>query len=274
MRESKRDCTWGLVAPVVFTVWSVVGAPIPTAAFPNPDACADINGTGLVTEADLGIASIYWGETAPPAPPQVDQDLDGDVDILDLQFVAGRIGTTADCQDQPLQCIDVNGTGLVTQTDFQIAAHYWPQTVPPAPSVVDINGDGEIDILDLQSIAGRVGTQLQIACQEGAPIIHVCSNELDDDGDGLADHPNDPGCANVLGELENPQCNDGVDNDGDGQVDLADSDCAQASDVRELPDIWCGMGMELVLLLPPLLWLRRRIGRSSAWKAGSDLPRT
>jgi hypothetical protein len=122
---------------------------------------------------------------------------------------------------------------------------------------VDINGDGEVDILDVQSVAGRIPTQLQYDCQELAPLVAVCSNELDDDGDGAADHL-DPGCANALANLENPQCNDGIDNDGDGAIDLADAHCAQAWDNRELVDIVCGMGMELVLLLPPLLWLRRR----------------
>ena len=261
-KNRRSHGTWGLVPLAMFTAWSVVGAPVPSAAFPNPDACPDINGTGLVTEADLGIASIYWGETAPPAPPQVDLNLDGEVTIHDLQFIAGQIGTATDCQNQPLQCIDVNGTGIVTETDFYIVAHYWPQTVPPAPPLVDINGDGQIDILDVQSVAGRVGTQLQIACQEGAPIIHACSDELDNDGDGSVDHPNDPGCVDVLSEVENPQCNDGIDNDGDGSIDLADPDCSQPWDTSEFPNISCGMGIELVVLLPPLLWLGRRV-RSS-----------
>jgi hypothetical protein len=46
-----------------------------------------------------------------------------------------------------------------------------------------------------------------------------CSDGLDNDGDGLTDHPADPGCAARHALEEAPACDDDRDNDGDGLAD-------------------------------------------------------
>ena len=49
-----------------------------------------------------------------------------------------------------------------------------------------------------------------------------------------ADFPADPGCRDPLSELENPQCDDDLDNDDDGTADFpADPGCDDASDGSE-----------------------------------------
>ncbi|MBX3250310.1 MAG: VWA domain-containing protein [Myxococcales bacterium] len=61
-----------------------------------------------------------------------------------------------------------------------------------------------------------------------------CSDGIDNDGDGLVDWPADPECSgprDPTGESGPPQCSDGIDNDGDGLTDFpADPDCASATD--------------------------------------------
>jgi hypothetical protein len=71
-----------------------------------------------------------------------------------------------------------------------------------------------------------------------------CGNERDDDNDGRADFPDDPGCrfaadASEVNEGEiPPRCSDGVDNDLDGLVDLADIGCTEPEDDDEQdPDV-------------------------------------
>lgn len=95
---------------------------------------------------------------------------------------------------------------------------------------------------------------------------------MDDDGDGLVDYPGDPGCFHPAGDIEDPQCQDGINNDPgqDGSIDFdggasagvppawqtdPDPQCSYAWQDSEAP---CGFGAELALLLPPLMWLRRR----------------
>lgn len=47
----------------------------------------------------------------------------------------------------------------------------------------------------------------------------ACADGIDNDGDGLVDHPADPGCQLATSDNESPSCDDGLDNDGDGLVD-------------------------------------------------------
>ena len=62
----------------------------------------------------------------------------------------------------------------------------------------------------------------------GAKEARLCSDGVDNDGDGASDFPADAGCADAAQDLEDPACNDGIDNDGDGEVDLADIQCTDA----------------------------------------------
>jgi formylglycine-generating enzyme required for sulfatase activity len=78
----------------------------------------------------------------------------------------------------------------------------------------------------------------------------ACDDGVDNDGDGLVDL-NDPGCPASGATPENPPCDDGVDNDGDGFVDFADPQCTPASPHREAA-LGCGLGAELTLAIA--LW--------------------
>ena len=71
--------------------------------------------------------------------------------------------------------------------------------------------------------------------------LALCSNNLDDDGDGKFDFRSDPGCNNANdnnGEVDPvpvPVCSDGLDNDGDLKIDFpAEPGCGAARDVTEV----------------------------------------
>ena len=95
-------------------------------------------------------------------------------------------------------------------------------------------------------LACRGGTCVLSACQDGADndrdgladwpldpgcsspsdddevdpaVLPACSNLQDDDGNGLTDYPQDPGCGGAGDDLEAPECGDGVDNNNDGGTD-------------------------------------------------------
>ena len=72
-----------------------------------------------------------------------------------------------------------------------------------------------------------------------------CEDGIDNDGDGLIDLA-DFGCPNSSDpdESDNPQCSDGIDNDGDGLVDLDDFGCSGGGDTSESPNPQCSDGID------------------------------
>jgi large repetitive protein len=77
------------------------------------------------------------------------------------------------------------------------------------------------------------------ACVGGTCVPAACNDGTDNDGDGDVDYPFDAGCTSVSDADETdpailPQCGDGIDNDLDGDIDYpADDSCGAASDDNE-----------------------------------------
>ncbi len=77
------------------------------------------------------------------------------------------------------------------------------------------------------------------AATQGGQVDPQCSDGIDNDGDGLTDFPADPGCTDANDDDEtdppaDPQCSDGIDNDGDGLTDYPDDPgCTDANDDDE-----------------------------------------
>jgi hypothetical protein len=120
-----------------------------------------------------------------------------------------------------------------------------------------------------------------------------CSDGFDNDGDSRVDFDpatfanpgdqttppggdGDPGCGALTWSTESPECQDGIDNDGDGEMDhdaglfaFGDADPAGPDPEcvgrpwwnSEAPwSSYCGLGVELLILLPVLrlTWVHRR----------------
>jgi hypothetical protein len=83
--------------------------------------------------------------------------------------------------------------------------------------------------------------------------LAACSDTLDQDGDGFAGFPQDPGCATAADIDERSPalpCDNGIDDDGDGYVDfgvplgsglLPDPGCRNPSTIRENPQCQDGL---------------------------------
>jgi len=73
----------------------------------------------------------------------------------------------------------------------------------------------------------------------------------------------DSACTAATLNLENPECSDGVDIDGDGIIDGLDVQCTGPNDSLERKKNGaCGLGFELAFLLPVWIAARRRRARA------------
>ena len=78
-----------------------------------------------------------------------------------------------------------------------------------------------------------------------AVVLSACEDGVDNDGDGQTDYPIDDGCSTSTDDDETdpdfPACDDGTDNDNDGLVDFEDPGCSSFTDPDENNS--CGPGL-------------------------------
>jgi len=166
----------------------------------------------------------------------------------------------------------VPGGGTATHTGTSMAAPHVTGSfavlhaaVPSADNAALLNaltGTG-LDVTDTRVSPPRITprVQLQEALRSLAP--GECYDGIDNDADGFTDFPDDRSCGAGFGS-ETAQCEDSLDNDGDGTIDWAggpngedpDPQCNSQYDRKEAASA-CGLGGELVLVLPLLIGLRR-----------------
>lgn len=204
--------------------------------------------------ADLGCASRGGDdETDPRLKPQCnnrfDDDRDGLVDypndpgcLLPADRVEKDPSLLPECGDEE----DNDRNGVIDfpfDSGCQAAGDLTEARLNVAPicsNRIDDDDDGDIDFpFDSGCIAA--GDE-----DESDPnLIPQCANEQDDDFDNYTDFPDDIGCRFAADQSEMndassvARCRDGVDNDRDFLIDLADSGCLNANDPDEIdpPDV-------------------------------------
>ena len=91
------------------------------------------------------------------------------------------------------------------------------------------------------------GDNYELTGTDGGPGRPQCNDAIDNDGDGTIDFPDDPGCDSTSDETEDspskPACSDGRDNDGDGKKDYPnDPGCQLPQSDDEIDDCPSGPG--------------------------------
>ncbi len=102
-------------------------------------------------------------------------------------------------------------------------------------TITPVSQGYDVITLVLTDLDGDIDT-IDVPVNTGAVSQPACSDGLDNDADGLIDLA-DPGCIDSADDDEAnavvTQCSDGLDNDADGLIDLADLGCENATDDDE-----------------------------------------
>jgi hypothetical protein len=114
-----------------------------------------------------------------------------------------------------------------------------------------------VSVVAVAACGENPATTVDAAGPDTGPLP-ACADNVDNDGDGYVDFPNDPGCAVPHVDDEGdacpsgagcPQCGDDIDNDGNGKTDFPDDSvgCTSAADPIEFTDdpVACGAGMAI-----------------------------
>jgi hypothetical protein len=90
-----------------------------------------------------------------------------------------------------------------------------------------------------------------------------CNDGLDEDGDGAIDFPEDPGCSSLDDDSEldaSLACDNGLDDDADGWIDFPeDWGCTDLIDPSEVPEPGVAIGLLVGMGALGLLKGRRRL---------------
>jgi len=167
--------------------------------------------------------------------------------------------------------VDASGTSMASPH----VAGAWAVLKQFAPlasvdEIVAVLEETGVPIPDVNADTSRI-----LIAQAVGALPPACSNGIDDDEDGFVDYPDDPGCRDAISNIEAAACQDGDDNDGDDLIDYdgglsifgagdpritaPDPQCVNSYKNRETRR--CGLGAELALALPLLVWLRDRTRR-------------
>jgi hypothetical protein len=171
----------------------------------------------------------------------IDGDSDFDGVLVMLDSTCG--GTELACQDGEL----ITKQNVAAGNYFVVIDGWTDDEVGTTTLTVSgvIQNGGSCEVPLAQNGALTCGAGFTCSGTPGSRTCRpaICHDGLDNDGDGIADYPNDPGCSSISdndesdtcpGGADCPACSNGLDDDGDGVIDYPDDPaCGAASSVSE-----------------------------------------
>ncbi len=172
------------------------------------------------------------GEGAGGASPSCDPRVGAEA-VLAIQLDEASDVSVEVLHDGQAASVPVHARAVCTDPETELACWGRGQM---GPLRIEARPRGTLYVFVEQDFA-PVGVQ-RVARVAIDSIVGECNDEVDNDGDGRVDLA-DPGCVGLRDDSERdppapPECDDGVDNDEDGEIDYPDDDgCEAAGDAHE-----------------------------------------
>jgi cysteine-rich repeat protein len=205
-------------------------------------------------------ATISFTVNSPACGDLADNDGDGKTDYgtgasndpgcesaLDNSELGPRVTITASLDGSIIGTFSTNITYTISDDTLNVAKVL--RSLDSAP-YVDVGIGGSFTLTNLTegdhtlSVAAARSNDTLFGNTEAQSTITFtvdvpeCSDRIDNDSDGVMDHPADPGCSDANDNDEKNACSDAIDNDGDlltdfGTGPLNDPGCQNAQDMDE-----------------------------------------
>ncbi len=260
-----------VVFAALFVLLVFPAASVAVHAAEIPIYCQDKTVTGCVSD-DYAVIKDRWGDTL-HTQGQIDDDYviwnrDTHIHVyagesMRISGPGGGLSVVVRYYNDGWGAIDIyemqHGTTVHFGQDGYIMFKEGDLAWEYSAIFLEICPDDDHDGFDICP-AGNDGDGLEADCDDGDPSINPyafdipengidedcsgydqpaqCRDGIDNDGDGLVDYPDDPGCYDEYDDFEGDattECQDGIDNDWDGYVDYPeDNGCYSSQDNSEL----------------------------------------
>ncbi len=165
---------------------------------------------------------------------RVNQFIDHLAEPFEFVSTAGAFGTVAVLENRA-----AGGTDIVLKP---VGVTVAPNAFATQTFTVKVKADAKPGVyfnnteILCANLGNFIGIDAPVEVPGAAQRQPQCSDGVDNDGDGKIDFPADPGCDSRQDDDErNFQCSDRVDNDGDGKIDFPnDPGCSSPQDDSEV----------------------------------------
>ena len=167
MKINKRKIQ--IISALTLSLTLCVGIYVNTTPLPDEYSAADLNGDGQVTTADLLLFLPMWGTSNPAG----DFDGNGTVGALDKIFIENAIAAqslTQEDESSNTPSTDINGDGIVNVLDLQEFSQMYGSSNPAG----DFDGNGTVGMSDQMILLAEINSsgQNESSNTPSTDIIH------------------------------------------------------------------------------------------------------
>ena len=240
-----------MMVTVIFALYAIFDMSLRVFSFGNDKVEAVENARVGLTKMEREVRAAYPENRANGQNTLLFPDTDADTIVFRNDLNANRVAAADEeiWYEVDDGTLERNGQATVENAS-DLSFEYQDEQGNALDPATDLAATELVKIsltVDVDDRIQVLSTDVFLRNQGGAPASSpqsACNDGEDNDGDGETDFPDDPGCSSTSDNDEadpppspDPECSNGLDDDADGKTDYpADPGCTDADDDSESPD--------------------------------------